>query len=416
MANALASRLKALGGKVELIEPGPDTFRMPDAPEQIGKMVSATFSGTGTKRILLLAHMDNVYPRGWLAKQPFKIEGDRAWGLGIADAKHGIAVILHSLAILKALNFRDYGTVTVLINGDEEIGSPASRNTITRLGAEHDAVMSFENGGYKLDRVALGTSGVATGMLTVRGRAAQSFIPERGVNALYELAHQILQTRTLSNPAVGLQVNWTMANAGVVRTMIPPEAKAQADIRVRRVSDYDGIEQRLREVIGNRLLSEAQVELEFERRRPPLEATDASRALAAHAQQIYREIGKQLSIRDLPGGTDAAYAALKTIAITGESRAPTLPNVATFKEQSMPGMDVKLWYGILAPVATPRETVDKYAAEIARILALPDTKEKFAVLGMDPWITTPEQFAATMRADTAKYAKIIKTANISIDK
>ena len=314
MANALASRLKALGGKVELIEPGPDTFRMPDAPEQIGKMVSATFSGTGTKRILLLAHMDNVYPRGWLAKQPFKIEGDRAWGLGIADAKHGIAVILHSLAILKALNFRDYGTVTVLINGDEEIGSPASRNTITRLGAEHDAVMSFENGGYKLDRVALGTSGVATGMLTVRGRAAQSFIPERGVNALYELAHQILQTRTLSNPAVGLQVNWTMANAGVVRTMIPPEAKAQADIRVRRVSDYDGIEQRLREVIGNRLLSEAQVELEFERRRPPLEATDASRALAAHAQQIYREIGKQLSIRDLPGGTDAAYAALKTTA------------------------------------------------------------------------------------------------------
>ena len=69
------------------------------------------------KKILLLAHMDTVYPRGMLAGQPFKIDGGRAWGLGIADDKHGIAVILHMLAILKAANFREYGTVTVLING-----------------------------------------------------------------------------------------------------------------------------------------------------------------------------------------------------------------------------------------------------------------------------------------------------------
>jgi tripartite-type tricarboxylate transporter receptor subunit TctC len=107
---------------------------------------------------------------------------------------------------------------------------------------------------------------------------------------------------------------------------------------------------------------------------------------------------------------------LKAVGITGDSRAPTLPNVATFKEQGMPEMDVKLWYGVLAPSGTPREIVDKYAVEIARVLALPDTKEKFAALGMDPWITTPDQFAAIMRADTAKYAGIIKTANISIDK
>ncbi len=106
---------------------------------------------------------------------------------------------------------------------------------------------------------------------------------------------------------------------------------------------------------------------------------------------------------------------LKAVGITGDSRAPTLPNVATFKEQGMPAMDVKLWYGILAPSGTPKDVVDKYANEIARILALPDTKERFAALGMDPWTTTPEQFAAIMRADTAKYARIIKTANISIE-
>ena len=88
--------------------------------------------------------MDTVYPRGMLAKQPFRIEGDRAYGLGIADDKQGIAVILHTIAMLKAMNFRDYGTLTVLINGDEEISSPGSRSLITKLGAEHDAVLSFE--------------------------------------------------------------------------------------------------------------------------------------------------------------------------------------------------------------------------------------------------------------------------------
>ena len=105
--------------------------------------------------------MDTVYPRGMLAQQPFRIDGDRAYGLGIADDRQGIAVILHTLAILRAMNFRDYGTLTVFINGDEEIGSPGSRNHHTRLGAEHDAVMSFEGGGNpEDDRVRLATSGM----------------------------------------------------------------------------------------------------------------------------------------------------------------------------------------------------------------------------------------------------------------
>lgn len=106
---------------------------------------------------------------------------------------------------------------------------------------------------------------------------------------------------------------------------------------------------------------------------------------------------------------------LKAIAITGDKRSPSLPQVATFNEQGMPAMDVKLWYGVLAPSGTPREILNRYAGEIGRILALPDTREKFDGLGMDPWITTPEQFGAIMRDDSAKYAKIIKTANITID-
>jgi glutamate carboxypeptidase len=154
----------------------------------------------------------------------------------------------------------------------------------------------------------------------VQGRAAHAgFSPEQGVNALYELAHQILQTRDLSNPNTGLKMNWTLANAGTTRNMIPPNAQAIADVRVLRVADYDTIEKSLRERMRDQLLSEAKVELSFERRRPPLEATVASRALAQQAQKIYRELGRKLIVDDQPegGGTDAAFAALN-------SKAPVL--------------------------------------------------------------------------------------------
>lgn len=315
IAQLIASRLSALGGKASLIEAEVPTTPGVGVPDKIGSMVQAVFNGSGTRKILLLAHMDTVYPRGMLARQPFRVDGDRAWGLGIADNRHGIALILHAVSILNAMNFRDYGVLTVLINADEEIGSPGSRNVITRLGSEHDAVLSFESAGFPADQVRLATSGTAAAVLRVRGRASHAgAAPERGVNALYELAHQVLQMRDLSEPSIGLKVNWTVANAGIVRNMIPPGAEAIADIRVDRVADLDGIEQKLRERIKNKLLPESHVELDFRRGRPPLQPTDASRGLATHAQRIYAEIGKKLTIRDTStgGGTDAAYAQLKT--------------------------------------------------------------------------------------------------------
>ena len=315
LAAVIAARLKALGGTVDVIEPGTDIYKMHDTPEKIGKMVRGTFKGTGKAKILLIAHMDTVYPRGFGAKQPFRIDGDRAYGLGISDDKQGVALIVHIVSMLRQLNFRDYGTLTVLINGDEEISSPASRNMLTKLGGEHDAVMSFEASRVESDKLSLATAGIAAVTLEVRGRASHSgSAPERGVNALYELSHQIMQTRDLSDPKTGVKMNWTMANAGVTRNMIPPLAQAAADVRVLRVADYDGIEQKVRERIKNKLLPESVVELTFERRRPPLEATPASIALGKHAQSIYQELGMKLVVDSVAegGGTDAAFAALKT--------------------------------------------------------------------------------------------------------
>ena len=315
LADLIAGRLKDLGGKVELVAPS-DVYKMEDTPEQIGKMVRATFTGKGTKKILLIAHMDTVYPRGMLAKQPFRIDGDRAYGLGIADNKQGIAVILHTLAILKAMNFqqlRHPHRAHQRRRGDQLAGL-AQRDLQARRRARRDFVRRI---------LARGVGQVVARDQRHRLRHAEGDGHARRTPAA---RRRKVSTRSTSSPirccrpaifripAVGLKMNWTLANAGTTRNMIPPGAQAVADVRVLRVADYDGIEKRVRDAIKKQLLPEAKVEMNFERRRPPLEATAASHALAKHAQEIYAELGKELVVDDIAegGGTDAAFAALNT--------------------------------------------------------------------------------------------------------
>ena len=122
-----------------------------------------------------------------------------------------------------------------------------------------------------------------------------------------------MQTRDLSDAATGLKMNWTVASAGTNRNVIPAMASAEADVRVMRIADYDGIEQKLRERMKNQLIADTKITLGFERRRPPLEMRPPSLALARHAQSIYAEIGKVLAISTVAigGGTDAAFAGLQ---------------------------------------------------------------------------------------------------------
>jgi glutamate carboxypeptidase len=311
IAALIADRLKALGGSVEVIRP-TDVFRMDDTPASVGQMVHAEFKGTGTKKIMLIAHMDTVYLKGMLKDQPFRIDGDKAYGLAIADDKHGVATILHSIAILQKLGFKDYGTLTVLINGDEEISSPGARSTITRVAADQDAVFSFE--GSSDGSVRLATSGIGAAYLTVTGKTSHAGArPEGGVNALYEMSHQLLQMQNLSQNDIGLKLNWTVAKAGTNRNVIPGEATAQADARALKVSDFDALEKTLQERVKNKLLPDSKVEVKFEVRRPPLEPSAASRKLSSHARTVYAELGLPMKVIDTAngGGTDAAFASLK---------------------------------------------------------------------------------------------------------
>ena len=314
ISTLLAERLRAVGATVEFYSPpATEIYRMFDTPNDLGRVVIGRLRGTGTRKILLLGHMDTVYLPGILATRPFRIDGNRAYGPGIADDKGGLAVILHTLAVLNAMSFRDYGTLTVVFNADEELSTPGARALIQRMAGEHDYVLSCEPTLGQSDSVALATSGGASATLTIKGRASHAGVsPELGRNALVELAHQILQTNDLSDRAHGVKFNWTIGSGGNTRNVIPETATASADVRVLRMSDLDAVEKEFRLRVKKHLVPDTQVDAGFERRRPPLEPTVASRALAARAQAIYTELGEELTVDDkgTGAGTDGAFAAL----------------------------------------------------------------------------------------------------------
>ncbi|MET0335534.1 MAG: glutamate carboxypeptidase [Rhizobacter sp.] len=307
IADYCEKRLAALGARTERIK----------ATRGHGTIVKGTFTGSGSKRILLIAHMDTVYPANTLATQPYKRDGNKLYGPGIADDKGGIAVILHSLQLLKDAGWRDHAQVTVLFNPDEEAGSLGSSELIATLGEQHDVVLSFEptaaKAVAKTEGVLLGTSGIANATMEVQGRSSHAgAAPEAGRNALVELSHQVLQTRDIAKSVPGVQLNWTKSTSGEVGNQIPERASAHGDVRMSMPDGADRLQAALQEKVdGNRLVPDTKTTIKMVVNRPAFNAGERGRALAVHAQKIYAELdGRELALHPTTGGgTDAAFAA-----------------------------------------------------------------------------------------------------------
>jgi glutamate carboxypeptidase len=306
MADYTETRLKALGATTERRK----------ATAGVGAdIVIGTLTGTGTKKIMLIAHMDTVYQPGILQTQPWKIEGNKVFGPGIADDKGGIAVILHALAILKDAGWRDYAKITVLLNPDEEVGSIGSGELIASMSDEHDYVLSCEPTAARAvagnEGLLLGASGTATATMEVTGRASHAgAAPQLGRNALIELSHQLLQTRDVAKEVPGTQLNWTTATAGNVRNQIPDKAVAGGDVRVISRDGVEKLQAALQaKVDSNKLVPDTTTVVTVKTGRPPFVASSAGRELAKRAQAIYGELDRPLGIVDMTGGgTDAGFA------------------------------------------------------------------------------------------------------------
>jgi glutamate carboxypeptidase len=269
--------------------------------------------GKGSKKLMLMAHMDTVYVKGTLAKAAFRVDGARAFGPGIADDKGGIAMVLHTLRLLKNKGFDGYGQITVLFNTDEERGSFGSRTLIREQAKQHDYVLSFEPTLAMKEMLTLGTAGIVYYKVNIKGLAAHAGAnPELGVNAFVEASDVVLRTLDLDNKDRDLRFNWTVGKSGEVSNIIPDQADLEANIRYARKDDLDGLLKTLEERIqGKKRLPKSEIKITVNYGRPAFEAGASGKVLVDKAVAIYKELGAEMTVVDRTGGgTDAAYAAL----------------------------------------------------------------------------------------------------------
>jgi glutamate carboxypeptidase len=323
MTNYLEGELKALGASVTRSKAEANPLSQPQ-----GENIYGVVKGTGTKKILLMAHMDTVYVKGTLAKAPWRIASgtekvktpagevdrafERAYGPGVADAKGGVAVILNTVKLLQAQGFKDFAQITMLFNTDEEIGSYGSRALIQKLASEHDVTLSYEPTTVPVEAMTLATSGSLPVTVNFKGKAAHAGAePEKGVNALVEMSDFVMSTLGIDNKDKALRFNWTIATAGGVANIIPDAASITATLRYLHAADRDDAIAKLKERIAKKKLEGSEITLSIPDGRPAFVADAAGKALVNKGVEIYKEVGSRIVVIPVTGGgTDAAYAAL----------------------------------------------------------------------------------------------------------
>jgi glutamate carboxypeptidase len=305
MARFFAAEFEAAGGRVKLL----------DHPTA-GAAVVAEFPTTSLERkgrrrttakpILVLGHHDTVWELGTLRSMPFRARSGRAYGPGILDMKSGIVGALWALRALRELNVARVRPVRVLLNPDEEVASLAFRRLILAEARRARAVLVLEPaagaGALKTAR-----KGVGEFRLTVHGRPAHAGInPEAGVNAITELARQILRIEKIADPKHGVTLTTGVIEGGTRSNVVPEFAKARVDIRVPRLADGRRIERRVFAL--KPVNPKAQLKIEGGINRLPMERIRAA-ALFELAQDLGGRMGLELREASTGGGSDGNLTA-----------------------------------------------------------------------------------------------------------
>jgi glutamate carboxypeptidase len=258
--------------------------------------------GSGPPRVLVLAHHDTVWPLGSLETHPFSVAGGVLRGPGCFDMKAGLVLALHALAELGVPD-----GVTLLVTGDEELGSPSSRALIEAEAAGCAAALVLE---ASADGGALKTARKGVSLYQVRavGRAAHAGLePERGVNATVELAHQVLAVAGLADPALGTTVTPTALSSGTVANTVPATGAFSVDVRMWDTAEQARVHAAMSSLLP--VVPDAVLEISGGPNRPPL-AASSSAALFSLASAVAGELGlAPLESASVGGASDGNFTA-----------------------------------------------------------------------------------------------------------
>jgi glutamate carboxypeptidase len=278
-------------------------------------LVARSSWGQDAPGILVLSHLDTVHPLGFIARLPFHIDGDSAFGPGIYDMKGGAYLAYHAFRQLCATPARSPLGVTQLYVSDEEIGSPTARALIEAEGRKAKYVLVTEparDGG----KIVTGRKGVARFEIFIRGVPAHAGTrPEDGRSAIRELGNIIQTLEAMNDITRGVTVNVGVVKGGTKPNVIAEEAYAEVDMRVPTMADADDL---VPKILNLKSRTEGvSVKVVGELNRPPYEKGDAGAALYQHARTLAAEIGFELVDTSTGGGSDGNFTAAHTATLDG---------------------------------------------------------------------------------------------------
>lgn len=264
--------------------------------------------GRGYSQVLVIGHMDTVYPLGTLAKMPFRISNGRAWGPGTFDMKAGLVLALAAVDALISSGVRSKKRLVFFWNSDEEIDSESSRRLIEREAKRSEAVLVLEPALGTKGHLKTGRKGVGTAEIVVTGRSAHAGLnPQTGINAVHELALQTARLMKMNDSRRGITVQVTVVKGGTVSNVVPESARALMDLRVTNLADAAPLEKKLHSL--RPILKGARIEMRGGINRPPLERTPGVLRLFHHAQELMRAIGVEVDEAFAGGGSDGNFTA-----------------------------------------------------------------------------------------------------------
>lgn len=291
-----------------------------------GDQLQIDFVPSGVKKqkpILLLGHYDTVWNVGTLATMAFREAKGRLFGPGVFDMKSGIAIAWYALRAIQEAHGALPRPVTLLLNPDEEVGSPVSRKVTERLAAKSAAVLVLEPAQGLDGKVKTARKGVGDFSIKVTGVSAHSGLDfASGQNAVVELAKQIERISEFTDLSRGLTVSVNIVRGGTKTNIVPAEAVADVDVRIGRVKDGAAIEKKFRSL--KPVNRKCRIEVTGAINRPPMERTHAVGELYALARGIYREIGSELGEAAVGGASDGNF--------TGAMGIPTLDGLGPVGE------------------------------------------------------------------------------------
>jgi glutamate carboxypeptidase len=296
VGNLLAQALAMMGAEV--------TYYPQDAA---GDHVLGVFNRGGGAPIVMILHMDTVCPAGTLAARPVRVEHGRLYGPGVYDMKASHVIVLFALRALQQRGDFPGREVRVLFTSDEETGSHTSRALIEDTARDAALAMVMEpalaDGKLKSSR-----KGVGDFKVTARGRAAHAGAEHRqGVNAIQELAHQVLKLQSLTDYGRGVTFSVGNIHGGSATNVVPDSAHLWVDTRVMTLADADWVTQAVYNLTP--VLPGASLEIEGEFNRPPMECDAQRLAVFRRVQEIGRTIGLEIDHGPSGGGSDASFTA-----------------------------------------------------------------------------------------------------------